>query len=62
VLELADAGHSNREIARALFISDAKLRKHLERIFDRTGVCTRTAAATLMMCHHLISAQIHAGT
>jgi DNA-binding CsgD family transcriptional regulator len=49
VLRLADQGIGNIEIAQRLFISVATVRKHMEHIFDRTGVRTRTAAAALMM-------------
>jgi DNA-binding CsgD family transcriptional regulator len=51
VLQLADQGYSNKEIARELFISVATVRKHMEHIFDRTGARTRTAAAALMIPH-----------
>lgn len=47
VLELADHGLGNADIARRLYISVATVRKHLEHIYDRTGARTRTAAAAL---------------
>ena len=49
VLQLAAQGHSNADIARILFISVSTVRKHMEHIFDRTGVRTRSAAATLAL-------------
>jgi DNA-binding CsgD family transcriptional regulator len=49
VLRLAAQGHSNAEIARALFISVATVRKHMEHVFDRTGVRNRAAAAALVL-------------
>jgi DNA-binding CsgD family transcriptional regulator len=49
VLQLASQGHSNADIARVLFISVGTVRKHMEHIFDRTGVRTRTAAAALAL-------------
>jgi DNA-binding CsgD family transcriptional regulator len=52
VLRLAHEGYGNSEIARRLFISVATVRKHMEHIFDRTGVHTRTAAAALMIPHY----------
>lgn len=51
VLQLADQGYSNNDIAQELFISVATVRKHMEHIFDRTRVRTRTAAAALMIPH-----------
>ena len=52
VLQLAAQGHSNADIARMLFISVATVRKHMEHIFDRTGVRTRRAAAARALPHH----------
>lgn len=49
VLCLAAEGHSNGDIARQLFISPATVRKHMEHVFDRTGVRTRSAAVARMM-------------
>jgi len=51
VLRLVDTGLGNSEIAHELVISVATVRKHLEHIFDRTGVRTRGAAAALMRNH-----------
>jgi DNA-binding NarL/FixJ family response regulator len=49
VLQLADQGYSNAEVAKLLHISVATVRKHMEHIFDRTGIRNRSAAAALMM-------------
>ncbi len=49
VLRLASQGYSNADIARTLFISPATVAKHMEHIFDRTGVRTRSAAAALAL-------------
>jgi DNA-binding CsgD family transcriptional regulator len=49
VLRLASQGYSNADIARILFISPATVAKHMEHIFDRTGVRTRSAAAALAL-------------
>jgi len=49
VLQLASQDYSNADIARKLFISVATVRKHMEHIFDRTGVRTRNAAAALAL-------------
>jgi DNA-binding CsgD family transcriptional regulator len=44
VLQLVAEGLTNREIARRLFISPATVRTHLEHVFEKLGVGTRTAA------------------
>jgi DNA-binding CsgD family transcriptional regulator len=49
ILELVSQGYSNAEIAGTLFIAVATVRKHLENIFNRTGVRTRSAAAALAL-------------
>jgi len=49
VLQLVSQGFSNADIARALFISVATVAKHMEHIFDRTGVRNRSAAAALAL-------------
>lgn len=51
VLTLAARGHSNAEIARILSISVATVRKHMEHIFDRTGVRTRALAVAVALPH-----------
>ncbi|WP_441247496.1 response regulator [Kitasatospora sp. McL0602] len=40
-------GLGNREIARALFISEATVKTHLSRIYDKLGVDTRTGAVAV---------------
>ncbi len=44
VLRLIAAGKSNREIARALFVSDATVKTHVNRIFAKTGSRDRSQA------------------
>ena len=44
LLRLVAAGDSNRDIARQLWITEATVRKHLENIFERLQVTSRTAA------------------
>ncbi len=46
VLTLVAEGRTNREIASALFISEHTVARHLQNIFAKTGVTSRTAAAT----------------
>lgn len=44
LLRLLAAGHTNTQIARQLGISEGTVRTHLENIYDRLGVSSRTAA------------------
>ncbi|MDX6288182.1 MAG: hypothetical protein QOG53_3667 [Frankiales bacterium] len=44
LLRLVAGGNSNAQIARRLFVSEATVRKHLENIFLRLDVTSRTAA------------------
>jgi DNA-binding CsgD family transcriptional regulator len=45
LLHLVARGYSNNDIARELVVSTATVRKHLENIFQRLHVTSRTAAA-----------------
>jgi DNA-binding CsgD family transcriptional regulator len=45
VLALVAAGHTNRDIAAALVVSEHTVRRHLQNIFSRLGVTSRAAAA-----------------
>ena len=47
VLALLAQGDSNRQIARALFISDRTVAVHISRILSKLGVRNRTEAATI---------------
>lgn len=44
VVRLVAAGRSNREIAQALFVSEATVKTHLGKAFGKLGVNSRTAA------------------
>ena len=43
-MRLVAAGCTNRQIATALFVSEATVRKHLENTYARLGVTNRVAA------------------
>jgi len=45
VLALVEKGKSNAEIARELWITPRTVRKHLEHVYTKLGVNSRTAAA-----------------
>jgi DNA-binding CsgD family transcriptional regulator len=46
LLHLVAAGHTNTQIARRLGIAEGTVRTHLENIYERLGVSSRTAAVT----------------
>jgi len=51
VLRLIAAGKSNREIARALFVSEATVKTHVNRIFAKTGSRDRGQAMHYAYTH-----------
>ncbi len=51
VLRLIAAGKSNREIARALFVSEATVKTHVNRIFAKTGSRDRAHAVSYAYAH-----------
>jgi DNA-binding CsgD family transcriptional regulator len=54
VLALLATGKTNREIAKALFISEHTVRRHLQNIFTKLGVSTRAAATAFAFQHDLV--------
>jgi DNA-binding CsgD family transcriptional regulator len=54
VLRLVASGRSNTEIARALFLSEKTVSRHLSNIFGKLDVNTRTAAAAFAFEHQLV--------
>jgi DNA-binding NarL/FixJ family response regulator len=54
VLRLVARGLTNGDIARQLFISEATVKTHLLRVFNKLDVADRTAAVTTAMSHDLL--------
>ncbi|HWC10973.1 MAG TPA: LuxR C-terminal-related transcriptional regulator [Acidimicrobiales bacterium] len=54
VLRLVAAGHTNREIAEYLVISEKTVERHLSNIFTKLGVPNRAAATAYAYDHHLV--------
>jgi DNA-binding NarL/FixJ family response regulator len=54
VLKLVAAGLTNADIGKRLFISEATVKTHLLRIFNKLDVADRTAAVTTAMRHGLL--------
>jgi DNA-binding CsgD family transcriptional regulator len=48
VAMLVAAGRRNREVAAALFLSEKTIESHLARIYDKLGVRSRAALATIL--------------
>ena len=51
VLRLIAAGHANREIAQLLFVSEATVKTHINRIFTKTGSRDRAQAIRYAFTH-----------
>jgi DNA-binding NarL/FixJ family response regulator len=54
VLRLVARGSTNADIGRQLFISEATVKTHLLRVFNKLDVADRTAAVTTAMEHGLL--------
>jgi DNA-binding NarL/FixJ family response regulator len=54
VLRLVAAAKTNREIASALVISERTVARHLQNIFAKLRVSTRTAAGAFAFEHDLV--------
>ena len=54
VLSLVAAGRTNREISSTLMISEHTVARHLQNIFSKLGVSSRTAAAAFAHEHSII--------
>lgn len=55
ILGLAARGLTNKEIGRQLFISDRTVQGHLQNIYQKLGVSSRTEAVTAGLSHGLIT-------
>jgi DNA-binding CsgD family transcriptional regulator len=54
VLRLVAAGKTNRDIAAELVVSEHTVARHVQNIFTKLRVSSRTAAAAFAFEHHLI--------
>ncbi len=54
VLSLVATGRTNREISSRLVISEHTVARHLQNIFNKLGVTTRTAATAFALKHSLL--------
>ncbi len=55
VISLVTLGNTNREIGKALSISEETVKRHLANIFDKVGMSSRVELAMFAVEHHLIA-------
>jgi DNA-binding NarL/FixJ family response regulator len=55
ILELVAEGRTNAQIAERLWVSPGTVRKHLDNVYAKLGVHTRTAAAAFVQDRRLLS-------
>jgi HD-GYP domain-containing protein (c-di-GMP phosphodiesterase class II) len=55
VLRLLARGHSNRQMAAQLHVSERTIHHHIEHIYDKIDVSTRAGATLFAMHHNLLS-------
>jgi DNA-binding NarL/FixJ family response regulator len=54
LLHLVAVGHTNTQITRRLGISEGTVRTHLENIYERLNVSSRTAAVTRALADRVV--------
>jgi DNA-binding CsgD family transcriptional regulator len=54
VVRLVAAGHTNRSIARRLFLSEKTVARHLSNIYTKLGIGSRAAATAWAYDHHVV--------
>ena len=54
MLRLLASGRTNRDIAAELVVSENTVARHVQNIFAKLGVSSRTAAAKFAFEHHLV--------
>ncbi len=54
MLRLVAAGRTNREIAATLVLSEHTVARHVQNIFAKLGVSSRTAATAFAFEHDLV--------
>jgi DNA-binding NarL/FixJ family response regulator len=59
VLSLVATGRTNREISASLVISEHTVARHLQNIFNKLGVSSRTAATAFALEHSLLQRARH---